>query len=65
MFKQGGQEFANTIPLYQSFQKKAASYNGKLTEMGFFSMDQFELSDLDEARNARFRKGTEPTTASV
>lgn len=65
MFKQGGQEFYQSIALYQNMQRKAASYNGKLREMGFFEMPQLDLSTEDERRNPRFIKGSEPqATAS-
>lgn len=60
MFKQGGDEFAATIPLYQRAQKKAAQYNGKLRETGFFSMDQTDLSQLQERRVPRYYQGTGP-----
>jgi hypothetical protein len=54
MLKQGGAEFAATIPLYQRFQRKAAQYNSKLKEMGFFSMDQLEISQEQESRSPRY-----------
>jgi hypothetical protein len=54
MFKAGGSEFAATIPLYQAFQKKAALYNSKLREFGFFSMDQADLGVLQEQRSPRY-----------
>lgn len=60
MFKAGGAEFAATVPLYQKFQQKAALYNGKLKEMGFFEIAQEDLSNLEEMRRPRFQKGTEP-----
>lgn len=60
MFKQGGAEFLATVPLYQGAQRKAAQYNGKLKEMGFFSMDQQDLSILQEERNRRYAVGTGP-----
>lgn len=56
MFKQGGEEFLKTIPLYINMQKKAASYNSKLREMGLFSMSQLDLGTLEEMRNPRFTK---------
>lgn len=62
MLKQGGEEFYKTIPLYQNMQRKAASYNGKLYEMGFFELDQLDLATLEErSRNPRFQKGSEPS----
>jgi hypothetical protein len=60
MFKTGGTEFQATIPLYQRFQRKAAQYNGKLKEMGFFSMPQLELSTREETVNARYLPGSGP-----
>lgn len=60
MFKAGGEEFAATVTLYQNAQRKAALYNGKLKEMGFFSMDQQDLGNLEEARNPRYLLGTGP-----
>jgi hypothetical protein len=55
MLKQGGAEFAATIPLYQRFQRKAAQYNSKLKEQGFFSMDQLEISQEQEVRSPRYQ----------
>ncbi len=60
MFKSGGQEFSATTTLYQKMQRKAAQYNGKLVEMGFFEMPQQDISNLDEVRNARYSPGTGP-----
>lgn len=54
MFKQGGEEFAKSVALYQNFQKKAAQYNAKLKEMGFFLMDQQDLGTEEERFNSRF-----------
>ncbi len=59
-FKQGGEEFYQTIALYQNLQRRAALYNSKLREMGFFEMPQLDLAVLDERRNPRFQKGAEP-----
>lgn len=65
MLKQGGQEFAQSIPMYQNLQRKAAQYNGKLREMGFFEMPQLELSVLEERnRNPRYQRGSEPSGGS-
>ena len=60
LFKSGGMEFAATVPLYQRFQRKAAQYNGKLKEMGFFTMPQMELSTAEEKVNARYSPGSGP-----
>lgn len=59
-FKMGGDEFMRTIPLYQKAQKKAAEYNGKLKEMGFFEMPQLDLSQLQEQQGGRYLPGTAP-----
>lgn len=60
MFKAGGAEFLATVPLYQSFQKKAMQYNGKLKEQGIFSMPQLDLGQLQEMRSPRYLAGTGP-----
>lgn len=60
MFKAGGAEFAATIPLYQRAQRKAAQYNSKLKEMGFFSMPQLELSVREEQQRPRYLPGAGP-----
>lgn len=60
MFKSGGAEFAATIPLYQNFQRKAAQYNSKLKEMGFFSMEQLDLSQNEEQQRPRYLVGAGP-----
>lgn len=60
MFKAGGQELLDTIPLYQRFQRKAAQYNSKLREMGFFSMSQLELSQAQEQQSPRYSLGSGP-----
>jgi len=62
MFKQGGQDFMATIPLYQNLQKKAAEYNGKLKEMGFFSMPQLDIASNQERQSARYLPGTGPAS---
>lgn len=61
MFKSGGAEFSATVALYRSFQRKAAQYNGKLKEMGFFSLDQTDLSQKQENRDPRYFQGTGPS----
>ena len=61
MLKQGGQEFYQSVVLYQNLQRNAALYNGKLREMGFFEMPQLEFSVLEEKnRNPRFISGSAP-----
>jgi hypothetical protein len=61
MFKVGGNEFAQTVDLYQRFQRKAAEYNSKIKEMGFFSLPQLDLSQIEERRNPRYLPETKPT----
>lgn len=63
MLKQGGAEFAKTVPLYQRAQRQAALYNSKLREMGFFSMDQLDISTEDERRQARYSPGVTPAAS--
>jgi len=64
-FKVGGAEFLATIPLYQNAQKKAAEYNGKLKEMGFFEFPQLDLSQQQERRGGRYLPGTNPADSST
>ena len=54
MFKQGGQEFAASVSLYQKFQRKAALYTSKLKEMGFFSLPELEFSQAQELESPRY-----------
>lgn len=66
MLKEGGQEFYQTISLYQNLQRQCALYNSKLREMGFFEMPQLDLSILDEnERNPRYSKGAEPKATAA
>jgi len=60
MFKSGGTEFSATVPLYQKFQRKAALYNSKLKEMGFFEMTQLEMGQAQEMRSPRYSLGEGP-----
>lgn len=46
-FKQGGEEFARTLPLFQRFLKAAAAYNGKLNELGEYSAMLLDLSQRE------------------
>jgi hypothetical protein len=64
MFKAGGAEFLATVTLYTGMEKKAAWYNGKLKEMGFFSMDQLEIGTWQESRSPRYAVGTGPAAES-
>lgn len=54
MFKAGGAEFLATVELYQRFQKKAAQYNSKLGEMGFFSLSQQDISNTEQMERPRY-----------
>jgi hypothetical protein len=60
MLKAGGAEFLASVQLYQKMQEKAALYNGKLREMGFFEMTQQDISTLEDMRRPRYQKGSEP-----
>lgn len=59
MFKAGGAEFLDTVELYQRFQKKASQYNSKLSEMGFFSLSQKEISNNEQEERPRYQDATE------
>ena len=50
-FKLGGQEFAATIPLHESFIKRAGLYNSKLSALGLYPKIQLEASQLEQERN--------------
>jgi len=56
-FKMGGSAFANTLPLFQGFMKRASIYNSKLLQLGQFVLPQYEISQLDEERNPRLAQG--------
>lgn len=47
LFKTGGAEFAATVSLYQKFEQKAAQYNGRLADMGFFEWSMQDLGTLE------------------
>jgi hypothetical protein len=47
LFKTGGAEFAATVSLYQKFEQKAAQYNGRLADMGFFEWSMEDLGTLE------------------
>ena len=55
-FKMGGQEFLETIPLYQNFVTHAAQYNAKLKEMGEFDLDMEDISHREDDRNPMMAK---------
>ena len=50
-FKQGGSEFSRTIPLMQRFMKQAATYNGKLAELGEYQAMLSGLSASERGMN--------------
>lgn len=50
-FKQGGDEFLRTLPLFQNFLKAAAEYNGKLLELGEYTSTLLELSQRERDTN--------------
>lgn len=53
MFKTGGAEFSDTMPLFERFLKQAGLYNTKLMEWGEFSKILNEVSSLEEDYNPR------------
>lgn len=53
MFKAGGGEFAEVLPMLQQFFSQAGLYNRKLQEMGQFPGDMFSISQREERRNRR------------
>jgi hypothetical protein len=52
-FKQGGAEFAATMPLLETFLREATVYNSKLTEMGEYTEFLTGISQMNESRNPR------------
>jgi hypothetical protein len=50
-FKMGGSNFTDTLPLFQSFLNRAALYNSKLKQLGFFTRPMYEVSQLESERN--------------
>jgi hypothetical protein len=50
-FKQGGDEFTRTMPLFQRFLKQAATYNGKLAELGEYTSIMLDLSQRERDMN--------------
>ena len=57
MFKVGGQEFANSMGLHGNFVKRAALYNSKLKEMGFYAPTIYEASRDEDERNPQYGEG--------
>jgi hypothetical protein len=60
MYKTGGQEFIDTIPLYQEFLQRCAVYNSKLQELGTYQRPMYEVSQLDAERAAIYTPGQTP-----
>jgi hypothetical protein len=50
-FKMGGEEFFQTMPLFQRFLKQAALYNGKLKEMAEYQIMLQDLSQRERDMN--------------
>jgi hypothetical protein len=46
-FKQGGEEFNRTMPLFQRFLKMAGAYNSKLRELGEYQTIMADLSQRE------------------
>jgi hypothetical protein len=49
LFKSGGSEFADTVPLHQSFVKAAASYNDKLKAMSVY-LNAIQAQSTEETK---------------
>lgn len=47
-FKQGGDEFTRTVPLFQRFMKQATAYNGKLAELAEYTAILLDLSQREK-----------------
>ena len=56
MFKIGGQEFTLTAPAWTALTKRATLYNARLAEMGDWSLQMAETSQLEESRQPRYSK---------
>jgi hypothetical protein len=48
LFKSGGEEFTETLPLFKRFMSQAQLYNAKLSEMGEFTSVLYGLSQRQE-----------------
>lgn len=63
MVKCGGQEFVDSLPLYDRFLKAAAVYNSKLSEQGSFQKAMYDVSQLDPMFNNRYSPEADPARA--
>lgn len=52
-FKEGGDEFLRTMPLFERFMKQAAVYNGKLSELGEYQSMLKDISQREDDMNPR------------
>jgi hypothetical protein len=64
-FKQGGQEFVDSIPLVRNFLRIAALQNSKLTANVFYRDALYQISLLQEMRFPAITKGTATTAKAV
>jgi hypothetical protein len=56
MFKQGGQEFMQAMPLEQNFFKEAMKINGRLEELGLFANLYYDEGTRELRAQERFEK---------
>lgn len=59
LFKDGGQEFADTVPLHQSFIKSAAGYNERLLAMSIYLNCMAEQSNKENSIRQRRQSDSE------
>lgn len=59
-FKMGGEEFLNTMPLYDRFVQEAVLYNSKLQEQGEFQRVLYQLSQRDSGLKPRYTVDADP-----
>jgi hypothetical protein len=60
-FKQGGDEFLRTMPLFKRFMQQASAYNSKLRELGEYQTMMADLSQREKDM-APLMDGDPPTT---
>lgn len=63
--KLGGQEFGSTLPLHDRFIKRASYYNSKLTAMGEFKRQMYEISQLNERDNPTYSSAIPPENSNA
>lgn len=63
-FKQGGDEFVRTMPLFQRFLKAAAGYNGKLNEIAEFTSALLGVSQMERGANPTLTPDAEQEVSS-